>query len=65
MQADPIEPYSWQKLSCEYLFKMWHERYGLKTSTVRLYQVYGENQRSDTALAKFIKSKRKYSNNAY
>ena len=58
MQADPIEPYSWQKLSCEYLFKMWHERYGLKTSTVRLYQVYGENQRSDTALAKFIKSKK-------
>ncbi len=58
MQADPIEPYSWQKLSCEYLFKMWHERYGLKTSTVRLYQVYGENQRADTALAKFIKSKK-------
>ena len=58
MQADPIEPYSWQKLSCEYLFKMWYERYGLNTSTVRLYQVYGENQRSDTALAKFIKSKK-------
>ncbi len=58
MQADPIEPYSWQKLSCEYLFKMWYERYGLNTSTVRLYQVYGENQRADTALAKFIKSKK-------
>lgn len=58
MPADPIEPYSWQKLSCEYLFKMWYERYGLNTSTVRLYQVYGENQREDTALAKFIKSKK-------
>jgi UDP-glucose 4-epimerase len=58
MQADPIEPYSWQKLSCELLFKMWNIRYGLATSTVRLYQVYGENQRHDTALSKFIKSKK-------
>ena len=39
--------------------QMWYERYGLNTSTVRLYQVYGENQREDTALAKFIKSKKK------
>ena len=58
MKADPIEPYSWQKLSCEYLFKMWHIRYKLKTSTLRLYQVYGENQRNDTALSKFLKSRR-------
>lgn len=58
MTADPIEPYSWQKHSCENLLKMWNLRYGLKTSILRLYQVYGENQRNDTALAAFIKAKK-------
>lgn len=58
MSADPIEPYSWQKLSCEYLCKMWTKRYGLKTSTLRLFQVFGEHQREDTALAAFIKAKK-------
>lgn len=59
MMADPIEPYSWQKLSCEYLCKMWSTRYNLKTSTLRLFQVFGENQRKDTALAAFIRAKKK------
>ena len=58
MSSDPIEPYSWQKLSCEYLCSMWFKRYNLKTSTLRLFQVYGENQRKDTALAAFIKSRK-------
>ena len=57
MKSDAIEPYSWQKLSCEYLCKMWSERYDLKTGVLRLFQVYGENQRKDTALSAFIKSK--------
>lgn len=58
MQADPPEPYCWQKYSCEMLCKMWSERYSLPTCTLRLFQVYGENQRKDTALSKFIKSKK-------
>ena len=58
MTADPIEPYSWQKHSCENLLKMWNLRYGLKTSILRLYQIYGENQRPDTALAAFIRAKK-------
>ena len=58
MQADPPEPYCWQKYSCEMLCKMWSERYSLSTSTLRLFQVYGENQRHDTALSKFIQSKK-------
>jgi nucleoside-diphosphate-sugar epimerase len=37
---------------------MWSERYSLATCTLRLYQVYGENQRQDTAISKFIKSKK-------
>ena len=59
MSADPIEPYSWQKLSCENLCKMWTIRYGLPTTTLRLYQVYGENQRKDTAIAAFMNQKKK------
>ncbi len=59
MPGDPIEPYSWQKLSCEYLCSMWNTRYNLKTSIFRLYQVYGENQRNDSAIYKFIKLKQK------
>lgn len=58
MSADPIEPYSWQKLSCEYLCKMWTSRYSLPTTTLRLFQVFGENQRPDTALSAFIKAKK-------
>lgn len=58
MVADPGEPYSWQKLSCEYALKMWNIRYGLPTTILRLFQVYGENQRKDTALASFIRAKK-------
>ena len=58
MNVEPIEPYSWHKHSVEKLCKMWNTRYGLKTSVLRLYQVYGENQRKDTALAAFIKAKK-------
>lgn len=58
MTSDPIEPYGWQKLSCEYMCKMWTKRYNLPTSIHRLFQVYGENQRQDTALAKFLQLKK-------
>ena len=54
---DPIEPYSWQKLSCEYLCRMWSKCYGLPTVTLRLFQVFGENQRPDTAMAAFFRAK--------
>jgi nucleoside-diphosphate-sugar epimerase len=37
---------------------MWTKRYGLPTTTLRLYQVFGENQRQDTALSAFIRSKK-------
>lgn len=58
MQANPLEPYCWQKYSCESLCKMWSQRYPLQTSTLRLFQVFGENQRKDTALSKFIQSRK-------
>lgn len=55
---DPIEPYSWQKLSCEYLCRMWSKCYGLPTVTLRLFQVFGENQRPDTAMAAFFRARK-------
>ena len=58
MPPDPIEPYSWQKLSCEYLCRMWFKRYGLPTVILRLFQVFGENQRPDTAMAAFFRAKK-------
>lgn len=57
MPADPIEPYSFQKVACEQMLRMWHNMRGLKTATLRLYQVFGENQRPDTALAAFFRSR--------
>ena len=58
MSPDPIEPYSWQKLSCEYACKMWTACYGLPTTIFRFFQVFGENQRKDTAISAFIRSKK-------
>ena len=53
MTPEPIEPYSWQKMSCEYLCKM----YDIDTIIFRFFQVFGSNQRPDTALAYFLKAK--------
>ena len=58
MISDPGEPYSWQKLSIEYALKMWTSRYKLPTTILRLFQVFGEHQRKDTAIAAFINQKK-------
>ncbi len=58
MLADTIEPYSFQKLSCEIACKTWTACYDLPTTIFRFFQVYGENQRKDTAISKFIQSKK-------
>lgn len=58
MPPDPIEPYSWQKLSIEYACQMYSQVFGLPTVVFRFFQVFGEYQRSDTALAAFMKYKR-------
>ena len=58
MTPDPIEPYSWQKLSIEYACQMYSKVYKLPTLVFRFFQVYGEFQRDDTAIAAFIRSKK-------
>lgn len=55
MPPYPIEPYAWQKAACELGLKMWTERYGLPTVTLRLFQVFGENFRYDGVIAIFAK----------
>jgi len=53
MIPEPIEPYSWQKLAIEEYCMM-----GNICIVVRFFQVFGELQRDDTALAAFMKAKK-------
>ena len=57
MAPNPIEPYSWQKLAIEYACQMYTQVYGLPTTIFRFFQVFGEYQREDTAIAAFLKAK--------
>lgn len=56
MKAAPIEPYSWQKLACEELCKMNSKE--LPSVVLRFFQIFGEHQRPDTALAAFLRMKK-------
>lgn len=57
MLGEPIEHYSWQKMSCEFACKMYSNSYGLNTVIARFFQIFGEYQREDTALAAFLRYK--------
>ncbi|MBI4137017.1 NAD-dependent epimerase/dehydratase family protein [Candidatus Roizmanbacteria bacterium] len=57
MKPEPIEPYSWQKLACEQLCRLYSRTYGVPTVIFRFFQIFGEFQREDTALAAFLKAK--------
>lgn len=56
MTPEPIEPYSWQKLACEQLCKM--NAGELPSVILRFFQIFGEHQREDTALAAFLRMKK-------
>jgi len=58
MLGMPIEHYSWQKLSCEFACKMYARSLGLNTVVARFFQIFGEFQREDTALAAFMRAKK-------
>lgn len=53
----PQEHYSWQKLAIEQACKMYAEYLGLPAVIFRFFQVFGECQREDTALAAFLRCK--------
>lgn len=57
MRPDPIEPYSWQKLSIEYACQMYAKSYKLPTVIMKFFQVFGELQREDTAISVFSRLK--------
>ena len=58
MTPSPIEHYSWQKLACESACKMYAQSLGLETVVARFFQIFGEHQREDTALAAFLRAKK-------
>lgn len=58
MPPAPIEHYSWQKLACESACKMYAQSLGLDTVVARFFQIFGEFQRDDTALAAFLRAKK-------
>jgi len=58
MTPSPIEHYSWQKLACESACRMYAQSLGLDTVMARFFQIFGEFQREDTALAAFIRAKK-------
>ena len=54
MPVFPSEPYSLQKYAMERFCRYYADN-GLPTVIFRLFQVFGENQRQDTALSKFFR----------
>lgn len=49
-QVEPIEHYSWEKLSVENLCRMYARHFSVPSVTLRFFQVYGECQRKDTSI---------------
>ncbi|GAX92005.1 NAD-dependent epimerase/dehydratase family protein [Effusibacillus lacus] len=52
----PISPYGVSKLAGEQLVRMYHVNYGLPTTSLRYFTVYGPRQRPDMAFHKFLKA---------
>ena len=50
----PISPYAFTKRSCELLTHNYHHLYGMGIVNLRFFTVYGERQRPDLAIHKFV-----------
>lgn len=53
-EPDPGTPYALGKLVCERYMQLYHELYGLRTTSLRLFNVYGPGQRSGSDYASVI-----------
>jgi UDP-glucose 4-epimerase len=51
----PISPYGVSKLAAEHYCRVFHEIYGLKTVSLRLFTVYGPRMRPDLAISVFTR----------
>lgn len=50
----PISPYAFTKRSCELMNYTYHNLYGFDVVNLRFFTVYGERQRPDLAIRKFV-----------
>ena len=50
----PISPYAFTKKSCELINYTYHQLYGFSIINLRFFTVYGERQRPDLAIHKFV-----------
>jgi UDP-glucuronate 4-epimerase len=53
---EPISPYAFSKKSAELLNHTYHHLYNMDIINLRFFTVYGERQRPDLAINKFVKS---------
>ncbi|MCX9012747.1 MAG: SDR family oxidoreductase [Candidatus Methanoperedens sp.] len=54
MTPYPKSPYAISKLDCEYAAKIFYEEYGLKTTSLRYFNVYGQGQDPSSPYAAVI-----------
>lgn len=52
----PISPYGVTKVAAEHLSGLYYKNYGLQTSILRYFTVYGPRQRPDMAFSRFIRA---------
>jgi len=53
---EPISPYAFTKRTCELMNYTYHKLYGFDIINLRFFTVYGERQRPDLAIHKFVGS---------
>ena len=51
---DPLSPYAQQKLTCEHMLRVWAKCYGINTINLRYFNVFGPNQKADSAYAAVV-----------
>ena len=56
MRPEPRSPYGVTKLAGEHLCGLYHANYGVDTTALRFFTVYGPRQRPDMAFNKFIRA---------
>lgn len=56
--SHPISPYAFTKKSCELLNHAYHHLFQIDILNLRFFTVYGERQRPDLAIHKFVKAVR-------
>ena len=56
MKPQPVSPYGVSKLAAEHLCYLYWKNYGVPTVSLRYFTVYGQRQRPDMAINKFVKA---------